>query len=48
VTLYQGTVRSGRLLAPGATLVTDISVQGAHSIDLNDLTVSIQSVTQSF
>ncbi|MGW7280954.1 hypothetical protein ACWGIV_22160 [Streptomyces sp. NPDC054844] len=46
VDLYQGAVDSGDLLAPNATLLTEISVQGAHSIRLEDLAVEIRQSAQ--
>ncbi|MFE1037054.1 hypothetical protein ACFW40_34960 [Streptomyces sp. NPDC058807] len=46
VDLHQGAVDSGGLVAPDATLLTEISVQGAHSIRLEDLAVEIRQAAQ--
>ncbi|GAB3002939.1 hypothetical protein GCM10023080_080770 [Streptomyces pseudoechinosporeus] len=42
VSLHQAVVDSGDLLVPHATLLTEISVQGAHSLHLRDLSVEIR------
>ncbi|WP_369263711.1 hypothetical protein [Streptomyces sp. R35] len=44
VNLYRGTVSSDGPLGSDATVITDISVQGAHSIPLDELTVTIRPV----
>ncbi|MFD7133322.1 hypothetical protein [Streptomyces sp. NPDC059894] len=44
VSLYEGAVDSGGPLAPRASLLTEISVQGAHSIPLSDLAVEVRSL----
>lgn len=44
VSLYQGVVDSGGPLAPHASLLTEITVQGAHSLRLSDLAVEIRPV----
>ncbi|MGW6563952.1 hypothetical protein [Streptomyces sp. NPDC054975] len=43
VSLYQGIIGSDTPLAPHTTLLTEISVQGAHSIPLGDLSVEIRA-----
>ncbi|WP_155056124.1 hypothetical protein [Streptomyces blattellae] len=44
LSLYEGAVDSGAPLTSRASLLTEISVQGAHSLPLSDLTVEVRSV----
>ncbi|MEU0112829.1 hypothetical protein ABZ137_03665 [Streptomyces bobili] len=46
VSLYQGVVDSGDPLAPRSSLLTEIAVQGAHSLRLSDLAVEIRPNSQ--